>query len=208
MSQFFTSGGQSIGVSASASVLPVISFRMDWLDLLAVQQTLESLLQHHSSKASILWCSVFFVIQLSHPYMTTGKTITSTRWTFVGKVMPKPSPSEPSLARDERKTLGEGEPAVARYHTKPSQQGHKLSTLKGLLFARPGAGSRRVAFPYHSSGLNPRPAVLSAVWGCCEDWAVSSRHVWLPAGHPYIRHVEVSVRAGSCTHWFFSEVLS
>ena len=65
----------------------LISFRMDWLDLLAVQGTLKSFLQHHSSKASILWHSVFFVVQLSHPYMTTGKTIPLTRWTFVGKVM-------------------------------------------------------------------------------------------------------------------------
>ena len=60
---------------------------MDWLDLLAVRGTLKSLLQHHSSKASILWCSAFFIVQLSHPYMTTGKTIALTRWTFVGKVM-------------------------------------------------------------------------------------------------------------------------
>ena len=60
---------------------------MDWLDLLAVQGTLKSLLQHHSSKASILQCSAFFIVKLSHPYMTTGKTITLTRWTFVGKVM-------------------------------------------------------------------------------------------------------------------------
>ena len=60
---------------------------MDWLDLLAVQQTLKSLLQHHNSKASILWRSAFFMVQLSHPYMTTGKTIALTRWTFVGKVM-------------------------------------------------------------------------------------------------------------------------
>uniref|UniRef100_A0AC11E8Z0 Uncharacterized protein n=1 Tax=Ovis aries TaxID=9940 RepID=A0AC11E8Z0_SHEEP len=60
---------------------------MDWLDLLAVQGTLKSLLQHHSSKASILWCSTFFTVQLLHPYMTTGKTIALTRWTFVGKVM-------------------------------------------------------------------------------------------------------------------------
>ena len=66
----------------------LISFRRDWLDLLAVQGTLKSLLQHHSSKASILWCSAFFMVQLSHPYMTTGKTIALTRWTFVGKVMP------------------------------------------------------------------------------------------------------------------------
>ena len=65
----------------------LISFRMDWLDLLAVQVTLKSLLQHHSSKASILWHSAFFIVQLSHPYMTTGKTIDLTRWTFVGKVM-------------------------------------------------------------------------------------------------------------------------
>ena len=65
----------------------LISFRMDWLDLLAVQRTLESLFQHHSSKASILQCSAFFIVQLSHPYMTTGKTIALTRQTFVGKVM-------------------------------------------------------------------------------------------------------------------------
>ena len=65
----------------------LISFRMDWLDLLAVQGTLKSLLQHHSSKASIFWQSAFFTVQLSHPYMTTGKTIALTRWTFVGKVM-------------------------------------------------------------------------------------------------------------------------
>ena len=91
MSQFFASGGQSIGVSASASFLQehpgLISFRMDWLDLVAVQGTLKSLLQHHSSKASILCCSAFFTVQLSHPYMTTGKTIALTRWTFVGKVI-------------------------------------------------------------------------------------------------------------------------
>ena len=64
----------------------LISFRINWLDLLAVQGTLKSLLQHHSSKASILWCSAFFMVQLSHPYMTTGKTIALTRWTFVIKV--------------------------------------------------------------------------------------------------------------------------
>ena len=93
MSQFFTSGGQSIGVSASASVLPVneysglISFRIDWLDFLAIQGTLESLLRHHSSKASILQCSAFFIVQLSHPYMTPGKIRALTRQTLVGKVM-------------------------------------------------------------------------------------------------------------------------
>ena len=93
MSQFFASGGQRTGVSASASVPSndnpgLISFRMDWLNLLAVQGTLRSLLQHHSSKASILRCSAFFIVQLSHPYMTTRKTIALTRWNFVGKVMP------------------------------------------------------------------------------------------------------------------------
>ena len=92
MNQFLTSGGQSIGVSALALVLPIniqrlISFRIDWLDLLAVQGTLKSLLQHHSSKASVLRHSTFFIVQLSHPFMTTGKTIALTRWTFVGKVM-------------------------------------------------------------------------------------------------------------------------
>ena len=77
MSQPIASGGQSIGVSASTSNehSRLISFRMDWLDLLAVQGTLKSLLQHHSSKASILQCSAFFIVQLSHPHMTTGKTI-------------------------------------------------------------------------------------------------------------------------------------
>ena len=89
MSQFFTSGVQSIRVSASASVLPsgLMCFRMDWLDLLAVQGTLKSLLQHHSSKASVLWHSAFFIVQLLHPSMTTGKTIALNRWIFVGKVM-------------------------------------------------------------------------------------------------------------------------
>ena len=76
MSRFFASGSQSIGVSASASVLPMNI--QDWLDLLAVQGTLKSLLQHHSSKASILWRSAFFIVQLSHPYMTTRKTIALT----------------------------------------------------------------------------------------------------------------------------------
>ena len=74
-------------ISPSNEYLGLISFRMDWLDLLAVQGTLKSLLQHHSSKASFLWCSAFFRVQLSHPYMTTGKTIALTRQTFVGKVM-------------------------------------------------------------------------------------------------------------------------
>ena len=128
ISQLFPSSGQSIGASASASIIPVniqgwfpfgshwscccprnsqesplapqfrgissskdytglIFFRIDWFDVLAVRGTLESLLQHHSSKVSILRCSAFLMVQFSHPYMTTGKTIALTRWTFVGKVM-------------------------------------------------------------------------------------------------------------------------
>ena len=78
--------GFSFGISPSNEYSGPISFRMDWLDLLAVQGTLNSLLQHHSSKASILRHSAFFIVQLSHPHMTTGKTIALTRWTFVGKV--------------------------------------------------------------------------------------------------------------------------
>ena len=91
MSQLFTSGGQSIGASAPISPSNehpgLISFRMDWLDFLAIQGTLKSLVQHHSSKASVLRYSALFIVHLSHPYMTTGKTIVLTRQTFVGKVM-------------------------------------------------------------------------------------------------------------------------
>ena len=91
MSQFFTSGGQRIGFSFSISLsneyLGLISFRMDWFDLFAVQGTLKSLLQHHSSKASIIQCSAFFMVQVSHWQMTIGKTIALNRWTFIGKVM-------------------------------------------------------------------------------------------------------------------------
>ena len=79
--------GFSFSISPSNEYSELISFRMDWLDLLAVQGILKSPLQHHSSKASVLRCSAFFIVQLSHPYMTTGKTIALTRWTFVGKVM-------------------------------------------------------------------------------------------------------------------------
>ena len=88
MSQFFASGGQSFSFNISPSnEYSGLIFRMDWFDLLAVQGTLKNLLQHHSSKASILQRSAFFTVQLSHPYMTTGKTIALTRRTFVGKVM-------------------------------------------------------------------------------------------------------------------------
>ena len=79
--------GFSFNISPSNEYSGLISFRMDWLDLLAVQGTLKSLLQHHNSRTSILWHSAFFIVQLSHPYMTTGKTIALTRLTFVGKVM-------------------------------------------------------------------------------------------------------------------------
>ena len=77
----------SFSISLSSEYSGLISFKMDWLDLLAVQETFKSLLQHHSSKASVLQCSAFFIVQLSHPYMTTGKTIALTRRTFVGKAM-------------------------------------------------------------------------------------------------------------------------
>ena len=82
MSQLF-----SFSISPSNEYSGLISFRIDWFDLLPLQGTLKSLLQHHSSKASVLWCSAFFIVQLSHLYMTTGKTIVLTRWTFIGKVM-------------------------------------------------------------------------------------------------------------------------
>ena len=89
MNQFFASGGQSFSFSISPfnEYSGLISFRMDWLDLLAVQGTCKSLISHHSSRASVLQDSAFFIVQLSHPYMTTRKTIALTRWTFVGKVM-------------------------------------------------------------------------------------------------------------------------
>ena len=91
ISQFFTSGGQSIGVSASPSVLPKDIqdwFPLGWTGWISLQSKgFSSLLHHHSSKASILWCSAFIMVQPSHPYMTIGKTIALTRWTFVGKVM-------------------------------------------------------------------------------------------------------------------------
>ena len=77
----------SFSISPSSEYSGLISFRIDWFDFLAVQGTLNNLLQHHNSKASILWCSAFFIVQLSHPYMTTGKSIALTRWIFVGKVI-------------------------------------------------------------------------------------------------------------------------
>ena len=145
MSQLFASGGQSIGVSASTSVLPMntrtpsnehlISFRMDWLDLLAVQGTPKSLLQHHSSKASILWHSAFFILQLSHPYMTTRKTIALTRRTFVGSdhggfqfqvhINPSIAGEEGSLCFQESQTrTGVGPAGVTSPGPEPGREVH------------------------------------------------------------------------------------
>ena len=93
MSQFFASGGQRKYCSFNFSISPsneysrLISFRIDWCNLLAIQGILKSLPQHHNSKVSVLQCSAFFIVQLSHPYMTTGKAIALTRWTFVGRVL-------------------------------------------------------------------------------------------------------------------------
>ena len=118
----------SFSISPSNEHLGLISFRMDWLDLLAVQGTLKSLLQHHNSKASILWCSAFFTVQLSHPYMTTGKTTALTRWTFVGKVM--------SLLFNmlSRVITGEGNGTPLQYSCleNPMDGGAWLATVHGV----------------------------------------------------------------------------
>ena len=113
MSQFITSGDVT-GVSASG----LIAFRIDWLDFLAVQETLKSLLQYHSSKAAILWHSAFFIVQFSHPYMTTGKTIALTRWTFVSNVMSllfnmlSSARVQPSGSREIRRVNSVGEESL------------------------------------------------------------------------------------------------
>ena len=121
--------------SFSFSIMPskehpgLISFRMDWLDLLAAQGTLKSLLQHHSSKASILQHSAFFTVQLSHPYMTTGKTIASTRWTFVGKVI---SPLFNMLSRLVIAFLPGSRHLLISWHESPSAvflEPHKIKSL-------------------------------------------------------------------------------
>ena len=107
----------------------LIFFRIDWLDLLAVKETFKSLLQHHSSKASFLQCSAFFMVQLSHPYMTTGKTIALTRWTFIGKVMllQKPVIEKPSttLAELENSGLLHRQAQSSEPHTKGLQSFYK-----------------------------------------------------------------------------------
>ena len=126
VTQLFTWGGQSTGCF---SIIPskehsgLISFRMDWLDLLAVQGTLKSLLQHHSSKASILRCSAFFTVQLLHPYMTTGKTIALTRRTFVGKVM---SLLLNMLSRLVIAFLPRSKPILTQERQMPLQEGYLL----------------------------------------------------------------------------------
>ena len=130
MSQLFTSGGFNINPSNEHPGL--ISFRMDWLDLLAVQGTLKSLLQHHSSKASILLHSTFFIVQLSHPYMTTGKTIALTRWTFVGKVKKEMATHCSVLAW---RIPGTGEP-----HGLPSMGSHRVGHDWSDLAAAAAAG--------------------------------------------------------------------
>ena len=140
MSQFFTTGGQSIGASASASseysasneYSGLTSFKMDWFDLFAVQRTLKSLLQHHSSKASILWRSAFFMVQLSHPYMTTGKTIALTRQTLGGKVNSSsypPSKKQNLIFHKEVRTLWDPQGHTVLH---PSQINTSLWTQRSL----------------------------------------------------------------------------
>ena len=136
MSQFFISGGQSnwsfsFSISPSNEYSGLISFRMDWLDLLAVQGTLKSPLQHHSSEASILCHSAFFIVQLSHPYMMTGKNIALTRQTFVGKSM---SLLFNMLSRfqSQRKAMPKNAQTTEQLHSS-----HKL-VKKCLKFSKPG----------------------------------------------------------------------
>ena len=139
----------SFSISPSSEHSGLISFRMGWLDLLAVQGTLKSLLQHHSLKAPILWHSAFFIVQLSHPYMITGKTIALTRWTFVGKVtslpssipvaLPAPDAGQYELgfdSRDERQGLQRAEVRtnVSCFH----QENPKLLTLTHSLSSPTG----------------------------------------------------------------------
>ena len=138
----------SVSISLSNEYSGLIYFRMDWLDLLAVQGSLKSLFQQHSSKASILWCSAFFMVQLSHPYMTTGKTIALTRWTFVGKVM-------------ESKYL-EKEAAFAPYEEAPSHSGigvHPLWRRPPLLAIATLACSTGWSVTSHMSASDPQHRV-------------------------------------------------
>ena len=150
--------------SFSISHPGLISFRMDWLDLLAVQGTLKSLLQHHSSKASILWRSAFFTIQLSHPYMTTGKTIALTRWTFVGKVM---SLLFNMLSRLVITFLPRSKHLLISWLQSPSRTMQKRAGSNGLPLAQ-GQGRR-------PRGATPRPtssacAGIGGLRGATPHW--------------------------------------
>ena len=120
----------SFSISPSNEYSGLISFRMYWLDLLAVQGPLESLLQHHRSKASILQCSAFFIVQFSHLYMTTGKTIALTRWTFVGKVM---SLLLNMLSRLVRTFLPRSKPLLISWLQSPSTVIFELKKIKSAI---------------------------------------------------------------------------
>ena len=135
----------SFSISPSNDYSGLMSFRMDWLDLLAVQGTLKSLLQHHSSKASILQHSAFFIVQLSHPYMTTGKTIALTRQTFVGKVMKGKSLSRVRLFAT---------PWTVAHQASPSMGFSRQEYWSGLSFPSPGD----LLHP----GIEPRSLALQA----------------------------------------------
>ena len=124
----------------------MISFRIDWFDLLGIQGTLKSLLQHHSSKASVLWCSTFFMVQLSHPYMTTGKAIALTRWTFVGK--------EVSLFFNVLSRLvireGNGNPLQYSCLENPMDGGAWKAAVHGVTEGRPRPSDFTLTFHFHA----------------------------------------------------------
>ena len=164
MSQLLASGGQSIGVSASTSVLPMNIQGWFPLDLLAVQGTLKSLLQHHSSKASILWRSVYFMVWLSHPYMTTGKTIALTRWTFVGKVMSLLFNSTPRLPPNKGRSPHLASPGCPLLLLAPAPQASQVTSLISCLLPV-------------SPSLTP-PHLLGLLAGSWECQVVTSN--WFP----------------------------
>ena len=144
----------SFSISPSNAYSGLISFRMDWLDLLAVQEPLKSLLQHHSSKASILRCSAFFMVQLSHPYMTTGKTIALTRQTLVGKVQQK----EVHQKKAERDGKIEMERQTGRESSRVCDPTSPISTPAGQeQKRRPSPGSLQTA-TWHPSADTTTPA--------------------------------------------------
>ena len=162
MSWLFTSGGQRTGsfsfsISFSNEYSGLISFRIDWFDLLAVQGTLKGLLQHHSSKASILWHSAFFIVQLSHPYMATGKTIALNIWPFVGKVM--------SLLFDmlSRLIIGEGNGNPLQYSCleSPMDAGAWWAVVHGV--AKSQTRLSDFPFTFHFHALEKEMATHSSV---------------------------------------------